>query len=82
MNNSGFLYLDQSGLSPNIDRSQLIRNDQSGWQEEHENDLNSKLSGIDFVEEESEDQYSERPIDGKSHCLLHHVTVFVHSTGP
>lgn len=59
-----------TGLSPTMNHSQLIREDQQKWtstqKSEHHADLKEKLSGIDFIDDddEEEDQFSERPIDG------------------
>lgn len=61
--------LDVTGLSPTMNHSQLIREDQQKWtstqKSEHHADLKEKLSGIDFIDDddEEEDQFSERPID-------------------
>jgi len=59
-------YTERSGLSPGMDNSQVIK--YKNWDSVlgENDDLKKKLSGIDLVEDgESEEQYSERPIDGK-----------------
>ena len=55
-----------------MDNSQVIR--YKNWDSvlgENNEELKKKLSGIDLVDDEteSEEQYSERPIDGTMQCL-------------
>lgn len=61
---------EKSGLSPGLENSQVARykNWDSVLGEDNDN-LKKKLEGIELVdgaEDESEEQFSERPIDGEN----------------
>ena len=63
---------EKSGLSPGLENSQVARykNWDSVLGDDNDN-LKKKLEGIELVdddaEDDSEEQFSERPIDGKYH---------------